>query len=174
MNIFFLKRLNNELLRIIELFQVTISKDPQFKEWHVCCLSQINQQFTKIIILWKKIPFWIGRARLWLEGRLKLRLIKFLNPFSAGVLENQDMLGGGSIWPPPTLYIPCLMSKYDKWYIIGKLSCSTFAKILFFITKSSNIEKIFAKKTCPKKNYTFLKSPWPWHFKYAKFLQNIK
>ena len=28
-----------------------------------------------------------------------------LNPISAGVLENQDMLGGGSI---------CFMSKYDK------------------------------------------------------------
>ena len=24
------------------------------------------------------------------------------NPISAGVLENQDMLGGGSIWPPPS------------------------------------------------------------------------
>ena len=24
-----------------------------------------------------------------------------LNPIPAGVLENQDMLGGGSIWPPP-------------------------------------------------------------------------
>ena len=25
-----------------------------------------------------------------------------VNPISAGVLENQDTLGGGSIWPPPS------------------------------------------------------------------------
>ena len=46
------------------------------------------------------------------------------------------------------------MSKYDKWYIIGKLLCSTFrickkickfAKIEFFIAKSSYIVKMFAK-----------------------------
>ena len=45
------------------------------------------------------------------------------------------------------------MSKYDKWYIIGKLLCSTFrickkickfSKIEFFIAKSSNIVKMFA------------------------------
>ena len=42
------------------------------------------------------------------------------------------------------------MSKYDK-----------FAKIEFFIAKSSYIVKMFAKQICPenKKNYTFLKSP---------------
>ena len=38
-----------------------------------------------------------------------------------------------------------------------------------FITKSSYVVKMFAKKICPKnENYTFLKSPWPCHFKYAK------
>ena len=34
------------------------------------------------------------------------------NPISAGVLENQDMLGGGQFDPPPQF--PCLMSKYNK------------------------------------------------------------
>ena len=27
---------------------------------------------------------------------------------------------------PPYLEIPCLMPKFDKWYIIGKFLCSTF------------------------------------------------
>ena len=84
----------------------------------------------------------------------------FINPIPAGILENQDMLGGGSIWPPPHQHILCLMSKYDKWYIIGKLLCSTFrickkickfAKIEFFIAKSSYILKMFAKKKLSKK-----------------------
>ena len=52
------------------------------------------------------------------------------------------------------------MSKYDKWYIIWKLLCSTFrickkvckfAKIYFFIAKSSYIVKMFAKKNLSKK-----------------------
>ena len=52
------------------------------------------------------------------------------------------------------------MSKYDKWYIIEKLLCSTFriykkickfAKIEFFIAKSSYIVKMFAKKKLSKK-----------------------
>ena len=70
------------------------------------------------------------------------------------------------------------MPKYDKLYIIRKLLCSTFrickknckfAKIEFFIAKSSYIVKKNAKKIVQKmKNYTFLKSPWPCHFKYAK------
>ena len=61
------------------------------------------------------------------------------NPIPAGVLENQDTLGG---------------------YIIRKLLCSTFiicqkivkfAKIEFFIAKSSFIVKMFAKNNLPKK-----------------------
>ena len=70
------------------------------------------------------------------------------------------------------------MSKYEKWSIIRKLLCSTFriwkkickfAKIEFFIAKSSYKVKMFPKKFVPKmKNYTFLKSPCPCHFKYAK------
>ena len=51
------------------------------------------------------------------------------------------------------------MSKYDKWYIIGKLLCSAlriwkkickFAKIEFFIAKSSYIVKMFAKNLSKK------------------------
>ena len=44
-----------------------------------------------------------------------------VNPISAGVLENRIMI---NLTPP--LKIPCLLSKYDKWYINGKLLCSTF------------------------------------------------
>ena len=77
------------------------------------------------------------------------------------------------------LLIPCLISKYYKWYIIGKLLCSTFrmckkickfAKTDFFCCKIQLYSKIVCKKIIFQKiiNYTYLKSPWPCHFKYAK------
>ena len=47
------------------------------------------------------------------------------------------------------------MSKYDKWYIIKKLLCSTF-RIEFFIAKSSYIVKMFAKKICPKNEKLYI------------------
>ena len=100
------------------------------------------------------------------------------NPISAGVLENQDMLWEGGV---------NLMSKYDKWYIIWKLLCSTFrfckkmckfAKIEFFIAKSSYIVKMFEKKICPKneKLYTFekpLTMPFQICKKFCKILNNL-
>ena len=98
------------------------------------------------------------------------------NPIPAGVLKNQDMLGG-SIWPPPPLN-PMFYVQIWQIIIIRKLLCSTFrickkickfSKIEFFIAKCV---KMFAKKKNLSKkmtNYTFLKSPWPCHFKYAKF-----
>ena len=46
------------------------------------------------------------------------------NPIPAGVLENQDMLK-----------IPCLMSKYDKWYII-------YTKCLFKLKGKKYITKL--------------------------------
>ena len=46
------------------------------------------------------------------QGRYHRRV----NPIPAGILENQDMLGGGQFDPPPLN--PFFMSKYDKWYII--------------------------------------------------------
>ena len=93
------------------------------------------------------------------------------------------MLGGGS----NPLQIPCLMSKYDKWYIIGKLVCSTYrsckkiskcAKIKFFIEKSSYTVKMFAKKICPKneKLYIFekpLTMPFQIWKKFCKRLNNL-
>ena len=57
------------------------------------------------------------------------------------------------------------MSNYDKWYIIRKLLCSTFrickknckfAKIEFFIAKSSYIVKMFAKNNCPKNEKLYI------------------
>ena len=79
------------------------------------------------------------------------------------------------------ILIPCLMSKYDKWYIIGKLLCSTFriwknAKLqkIDFFAKSNYEVKMFAKK-CPKMiKYTFLKSSWPWHFRSAIMFAKFK
>ena len=59
------------------------------------------------------------------------------------------------------------VSKYEKWYIIRKLLCSTFrickkfskfAKIGFFFAKSSYVVKMFAHIFFQKMiNYTFLK-----------------
>ena len=79
------------------------------------------------------------------------------------------------------------MSKYDKWYIIGKLLCSTFRickkickfqKIEFFIAKSSYIVKMFAKKICPKneKLYIFekpLTMPFQICKNFCKILNNL-
>ena len=79
------------------------------------------------------------------------------------------------------------MSKYDKWYIIRKLLCSTFrickkickfAKTDFFIAKSSFIVKIFAKKICPKndKLYIFekpLTMPFQICKNFCKILNNL-
>ena len=76
------------------------------------------------------------------------------------------------------------MSKYDKWYIIGKLLYST----LRILQKNLQICKnwifcckiqLYSKNVCKKnfvqkmKNYTFLKSPWPCHFKCANFLWQV-
>ena len=79
------------------------------------------------------------------------------------------------------------MSKYDKFYIIGKLLCSTlrickkfckFAKIDFFIAKSSYIVKMFGKKICPKneKFYIFekpLTMPFQICKSFCKILNNL-
>ena len=104
------------------------------------------------------------------------------NPIPAGVLENQDMLGGVNLTPPSKSKF---LSKYDKWYIIRKLLCSTFrickkickfAKIEFFIAKSSFIVKMFAKKNLSKKWQIihFWKALDHAISNMQKFLQNFK
>ena len=75
------------------------------------------------------------------------------------------------------------MSKYDKWYIIRKPLCSTFrickkigkfAKIKFFIAKSSYIVKMFAKKICPKnKKLSIFEKPLTMSFQICKNLCKI-
>ena len=92
-----------------------------------------------------------------------------LNPIPAGVLENQDTLGGGQYDPPSKSHVLCPNMTNDT--SILESSCALllesvkkickFAKIEFFIAKSSFIVKIFAKKKFVQKmtNYTFLKSP---------------
>ena len=102
------------------------------------------------------------------KDRLKKLSIVF-NPISAGVLENQDMLGGGSNWPPPSkshvwcpnmtndtsLESPCaLLLESAKKMQICK-NWIFYRKIQLY---SKNVCKIkFVQKM---KNYTFLKSPW--------------
>ena len=80
-----------------------------------------------------------------------------------------------------------LLSKYDKWYIIGKLLCSTFEsaikickfeKIEFFIAKSTFIVKMFAKTNCLKneKLYIFekpLTMPFQICKNFGKILNNL-
>ena len=60
------------------------------------------------------------------------------------------------------------MSKYDKWYIIRKLLCSTFglykkickfAKLEFVIAKSSYTVKMFAKKMSKNDKLYCFKKP---------------
>ena len=70
------------------------------------------------------------------------------NPIPDGVLGKHYTLGGGAICPPPLL-IPCLMSKYDKydkWYIIGKLLCSTFRIYLYIFKKPLTMPFQMCKK----------------------------
>ena len=92
---------------------------------------------------------------------------KAINPIPAGVLENQDMLGGGQFDPPPSKsHVLCpnmtndtsLESSCAILLESAKKMCK-FAKIEFFIAKYSCIVKLFAKNVQKMKNYTFLKSP---------------
>ena len=94
---------------------------------------------------------------------------KYLNPIPAGVLENQNMLGGVNLTPPP------LNPIFDVqiWQMIHHLKALVLyfknlqknlqiCKNWIFFAKSSYIVKMFAKKIVQKMiNYTFLKSPIP-------------
>ena len=85
------------------------------------------------------------------------------NPISAGVLENQDMLGG-SIWPPPSkshVWCPNMTNdtSLESSCALHLESAKKFAnlqKIEVFIAKSSNIVKMFAKKICPKNEKLYI------------------
>ena len=83
-----------------------------------------------------------------------------LNPIPAGVLENQDMPSKFHVWCPNMTNDTSLES-----------SC---ALLLESAKKFANLQKLYSKNVCKKtfvqkmKNYTFLKSPWPCDFKYAK------
>ena len=69
--------------------------------------------------------------------------IDSINPKPAGVLENQDTGGGPQL---------TLMSKYDKWYVIGLLD-SSYAILLKSANKIENLKKLtfLAKSSCKKK-----------------------
>ena len=53
-----------------------------------------------------------------------LKLYGDINPISAGVLENQDMLGGGQFDPPSKSHVLCPSMTNDTSF--GMLLCSTF------------------------------------------------
>ena len=97
---------------------------------------------------------------------------------------------GGLIWPPsPSLsHVYCLMSKYNKWYIIGKLLCFNFricqkickfAKYWIFYRKIQLYSKNVCKTNfCPKneKLYIFeinLTMPFQICKNFCKILNNL-
>ena len=92
-----------------------------------------------------------------------------------GYLKTRIRWGGVNLTPPPPLNP---MFDVQIWQMIHhwKALVSTFRickKKIF--AKSSYIVKMFAKKKLSKKiiYYTFLKSPWLCHFKYAKNVQSV-
>ena len=103
---------------------------------------------------------------------LREKTIVAFNPIPVGVLENQDTLGE-SIWPLPP-------SKSHVWCpnMTNDISLESSWALLFWIFLCKI--QLYSKNVCKKKfvqkikNYTFLKSPWPCHFKYANILQNFK
>ena len=80
------------------------------------------------------------------------------NPIPAGVLKNQDMLGG-SIWPPPSKsHVLCpnmtnntSLESFCALLLESAKKICKFAKIEFFITNSSYLVTMFAKKNLSKK-----------------------
>ena len=96
-----------------------------------------------------------------------------VNPIPAGVLENQDMLGGGQFDPPSTSHVLCPNMTNDTSL---ESSCALLLELQIcknwiFYRKI----QFYSKNVCKKefvqnmKNYSFLKSPWPCHLKYAIF-----
>ena len=84
-----------------------------------------------------------------------------------GYLKTRKCWGGVNLTPPPLNPIfdvqmtndTSLESSFALLLESAKKNCK-FAKIEFFIAKSSYVVKMFAKKVVQKmKNYTFLKSP---------------
>ena len=89
------------------------------------------------------------------------------NPIPAGVLENQDMLGGGQFDPPSKSHVLCPNMTNDTSL---ESSCGLH---LESAKKFANLQKLnfyrkiqlYSKIVCQKKifqkmkNYTFLKSP---------------
>ena len=86
--------------------------------------------------------------------------IKPLNPISAGVLENQDMLGGGStpskshVWCPNMINDTSLESSCAL--LLESQKKLQICKNWIFIAKSSYIVKCFQKKICPKKEKLYI------------------
>ena len=84
--------------------------------------------------------------------------IKTVNPISAGVFENQDMRGGGQFDPPfkshvwfPNMTNDTSLESSCALLLESRKKICKFAKIEFFIAKSSYVVKIFAKKNVFKK-----------------------
>ena len=80
------------------------------------------------------------------------------NPIPAGVLENQDTLGGVNLTPPSKSHVVCPnMTNYTSLesscalLLESAKKLANLKKIEFFIAKSSLIVKMFAKKNLSKK-----------------------
>jgi len=82
-----------------------------------------------------------------------------VNPIPAGVLENQDMLGGVNLTPPPSKsHVLCpnmtndtSLESFCALLLESAKEFENMQKLNFLIAKSSYIEKMFAKKNLSKK-----------------------
>ena len=120
-----------------------------------------------------------------LENEMQLK-ITFTVPLTLsllGYLKTRIRWGGGSFWPPPLNPV----FEVQIWQLIHHWK----ALVLYFQNLQKNLQifkncKLFCKYSykvkmfanCPiakivqkMKNYTFLKSPWSCHFKYARCSQ---
>ena len=128
------------------------------------------------IMLWNTIKYTEELLRCRLPNVVFLKSFSSLTLSLLGYLKTR-ICWGVSIWPPPSKsHVLCPNMTNDTSL---ESSCSLLlesAKKLQICENWIFYRKIkfYSKNVCKKKfvqkmtNYTFLKSPWPCHFKYAK------
>ena len=91
-------------------------------------------------------------------------LISHFIPIPSGGTWKPGYAGGGSNYTLFESSYAVLLESAKNW---------KFAKLEFF-AKTSYKVKMFAKKIPKNDKIYFLKSPWPFHFKYAKICAKFK
>ena len=102
--------------------------------------------------------------------------IYHFNPIPAGALENRIRWGGETplskshVWCPKMTNDTSLESSCALLLESAKKSLQIFNNWIFYRKIQLYSKNVCKKKFVQKmKNYTFLKSPWPWHFNMQKF-----